>query len=72
MLIEYFIIYNRRYEKGEFTGLKRVGKSQRNFEGLRTQKNYYMHLLKISMEQENWLADQNNYHHNSREELFAK
>ena len=25
------------FEKGEITALKRVGKSQRNFEGLRTQ-----------------------------------
>ena len=63
------------FEKGEITTLKRVGKSLR--EKWRPKDavkplSAITWKVQISMEQENWLAGQKNYFHNSREELFAK
>ena len=63
------------FEKGEITALQRIGKSQREIlKALRRSKTVIRNYLKSSknMRQENQLAGQKNYHHNSREELFAK
>ena len=61
------------FEKGEITVLKRVGKSRREISKDAVKPLYAITWkVQISMEQENWLAGQKNYHHNSRVELFAK
>ena len=58
----------------EFEKQKRVGKYQREILKAfgRSKTVIYNWKFQISMEQENWLAEQKNYHHNSREELFVK
>ena len=60
------------FEKGEITVLKKNRKmSERNFDAVKP-LSVITWKVQISMEQENQLASQKNYHHNSREELFAK
>ena len=62
-------------EKGKITVLKRVRKSQREIpKALGHSKTVICITWKVqrSMEQENRLAGQKNYHHNSREGLFMK
>ena len=63
------------FEEGEITVLKWVRKYQREIlKALVTVKllSAITWKVQISMEQENRLAGQKNYPHNSRDELFAK
>ena len=64
------------FEKGEITAQKRVGKYQREIFESRMDAVKLLSAItwkvQISLEQENQLATQKDYHHNSREELFAK
>ena len=63
------------FEKGEMTTLKRVGKSQRGIsKASERSKTVICNFLKIqiTMVQENRMAGQKSYHHNSKEEFFAK
>ena len=61
------------FEKDEITALKRViksGKFQRPEDAVKALSAI---TWKVQiMEKENRLADEKNYHHNSREELFTK
>ena len=61
------------FEKGDISALKRVGKSQRDMSKVSGRsKTVTCKTVQISTEQENPLAAQKYYHHDSREELFAK
>ena len=60
------------FQKGGITSLK-VGKSQKEIsKALGRSKFAITRKVQISMKQEKRLIGQKNYHHNSREELFAK
>ena len=55
------------FEKGKITALKRVGKSKREISKVLECSKAVITItwkVQISMEQENWLAGQKNYHHN--------
>ena len=63
------------FKKGEIIALIIVWTSQREISkvlGLSKPLSAITWKVQISMEQENRLVGQKNYHHNSREELFAK
>ena len=63
------------FEKGEITAMERVGKSQWKIsKACGRSKTVICNYLKspIKSGTKNILEGQENYHHNSREELFAK
>ena len=61
------------FKKGEITALKRVGKSQWEILKVLEQSNSLKSPNKYeTKKKKKQLAGQKNYHHNSREELFAK